>query len=173
MESPHDSVLIALLEEGRQDVLVSVRDLSDEQAATKPALDRWSVLECLEHIVAVEDRFLGWLTTGEVQQTPQRDTEKEGRLFGMITDRSTKVQAPEAVVPTGRFTSLAAAVDAFNEARNRTAQIARARGTELYAVKVAHARFGEMNGSELMHLLTGHARRHASQILETRAEIEK
>ena len=171
MESPHDNVLIALLEDGRQDVLVSVRDLSDEAAATKPAPDRWSVLECLEHIVTVEDRFLGWLTTGEVHPTPQPDAEKEGRLFGMIMDRSTTVQAPEAVVPAGRFATLAAAVDAFNEARDRTAQIARARGTELYSVKVAHARFGEMNGSELMHVLTGHARRHAAQIRETRVAV--
>jgi len=171
MQSPLENVLIAVLEDGRQDVLVSVRDLSDEAAAIKPAPDRWSVLECLEHIVTVEDRFLGWLTTGEMNETPQPDPEKEGRLFGMITDRSTKVQAPEAVVPTGRYANLAVAVDAFNEARDRSTQIARARGTELYGVKVAHARFGEMNGSELLHLLTGHARRHAAQIRETRFAV--
>ena len=173
MESPLENVLIALLEDGRQDVLVSVRDLSDENAATKLSPDRWSVLECLEHLVSVEDRLLGWITTGEVIEAPQADRQKEIHLYGSIMDRSYKVQAPEAVVPTGRFTSMAPALEAFNAARDRSAQIARSRGEALYTVKVTHPRLGEMNGPELLHFLTGHARRHAAQIRETRAEIEK
>ena len=170
MESPTESVLV-VLEEGRQDVLVSVGDLSDPLAATKPAPDRWSVLECLEHLVIVEDRFLGWIANGGIYESPQADAAKEQRLLGAITDRTTKVQAPEAVVPSGRFTSVAEASTAFNAARDRAIQIAKARGAELYTIKVAHPRFGEMNGAELLHLLAGHARRHAAQIRETREAV--
>jgi hypothetical protein len=130
------------------------------------------VLECLEHIVIVEDRFLGWIATGGLNEAPQADAAKEERLFGMITDRSGKVKAPAAVVPTGRFSGVQEAIAAFEAARDRTMQIARARGAELYGVKVNHPRFGEMNGTELLHLLAGHGNRHAEQIRETRAAIQ-
>jgi hypothetical protein len=47
-------------------------------------------------------------------------------------------------------------------------QIARSRGADLYGVKIVHGRFGEMNGQELLHVLAGHAGRHAAQIREIR-----
>lgn len=170
MESPLDSVL-AVLEKGRQDVLASAHNLSDQQAANKPGPDRWSVLECLEHIIVVEDRFLGWITTSEIDDSPKADTDKESQLFSMVMDRSEKREAPEAVVPVGRYTRLADALVDFEAARARSVQIAQARSQQLYSIKVKHPRFGEMNGSELLHLLTGHASRHAAQIRETRAAL--
>jgi len=170
MESPIDSVL-AVLEKGRQDVLSSAHDLSDQHAASKPAPDRWSVLECLEHIIVVEDRFLGWITTGELLEAPSADPAKESKLMEMLADRTEKRQAPEAVIPTGRYSTVAEALSDFEAARTRSAQIAQSRGQQLYSIKVKHPRFGEMNGSELLHLLTGHASRHAAQIRETRAAL--
>jgi len=165
MESPLQNVL-TVLENGRQDVLVSVRDVSDEKAASKPGPERWSALECMEHIIVVEDRFLGWIVTGGVNESPQADSEKESRLLAMVTDRSNKAQAPAAVVPTGQYSKVSDAIAAFNAARDRSVQVARSRGQELYGVKVTHPRFGEMNGAELLHLVSGHASRHAAQIRE-------
>jgi hypothetical protein len=53
-----------------------------------------------------------------------------------------------------------------------TVQIATVRGAELYTVGIKHPRFGEMNAAELVHLIAGHARRHAAQIRETVAVLE-
>jgi len=170
METPLESAL-SVLEQGRQDVLAAAHNLSDQQAASKPAPDRWSVLECLEHIIVVEDRFLGWITTGEPLTTPTADAAKESKLLAMLADRTEKRQAPEAVLPTGRYFNLAEALTDFEAARDRSLQIATARGSQLYSIKVNHPRFGEMNGSELLHLLSGHASRHAAQIRETRAAL--
>jgi uncharacterized damage-inducible protein DinB len=158
--------LLAVLEDGRQDVLAALQGLTDAQASRKPAPERWSPLECMEHIVTVEDRFLGWIATGTPIE-PVQDDEKAAKLFGMVTDRSFKAQAPEAVIPTGeRFRTVAEAVEAFNAARDRSVQIVRARGMELLGVGVKHGRFGEMNAAELVQLIAGHARRHAAQIRE-------
>ena len=157
--------LLAVLEDGRQDVLASLQGLSDAQASTKPAPDRWSPLECMEHIVVVEDRFLGWIATGTLIE-PVQDDEKATKLFGMVTNRTVKAQAPEAVHPTGRFKSVAEAVEAFNAARDRSVQVVKSRSAELLGVGVKHPRFGDMNAAELVHLLTGHACRHAAQIRE-------
>ena len=101
--------LITILEAGRRDFLEATRDISPEQASGKPTPKSWSVLECIEHVVVVEDRFLGWISNGTAI-APQRSEEKEIRLFTTIRNRMTKVQAPEAVHPQGRFKTLAAAL---------------------------------------------------------------
>jgi hypothetical protein len=43
--------LVEALEAGRQDLLEAVANLNDGEAAAKPSPERWSVLECIEHVV--------------------------------------------------------------------------------------------------------------------------
>ncbi len=162
--------LAAVLRDGRQYVLDSVQGLTEDQASKKPAPGRWSVLECMEHIAIVEDRFYGWILNG-TENAPEKSWERETKLFTMATDRSYKVQAPEAVVPTGRFATLQEAVAEFEKFRDRTMQLANDKGVELYSIGATHPRFGEMNGSDVMNLMAAHARRHADQILETREAL--
>ena len=163
--------LAGILNDGRQYVLDSVAGLDDSQARRKPAPERWSVLECMEHIATVEDRFLGWILNGREGGGPERSWERQTKLFSMVTDRSTKVQAPEAVVPTGRFASLEEAIDAFTTARARTIDLHEKFGQDLYQIGATHPRFGDVNGADVMHLIAGHARRHADQIRETREAL--
>jgi uncharacterized damage-inducible protein DinB len=164
------ATLTTVLEDGRQFVLEAVRGLPGTHASTKPGLDRWSVLECMEHIVIVEERFMGWIISGRAIE-PDASWEKETRLANMVVDRSVKATAPEAARPDGRFRTIEEAVEAFNEARDRTAKMVEQRGVELYAVGVTHPRFGDMNGAELVQILTGHAKRHAAQIREVREQL--
>jgi hypothetical protein len=170
MSSPFINLLATTLEDSRLEVAASVATLTDFDAKRNPP-SGWSALEVLEHLTIVEDRFLGRVAEGEQFETPQVDHEKEGKLTGMILDRSTRVQAPEAVQPTGKFKTLVEALAAFDAARERTQHVVRTRGDELYSVKVTHPRFGELNGVELLHLMSGHARRHADQIREARGQL--
>jgi hypothetical protein len=158
--------LITLLEAGRRDFLEATNDISPLHASTKPGPNTWSVLECIEHVAFVEGRFQGWIANGTPIE-PRRDTDKEIRLFTTVRSRATKVQAPEAVRPQGRFETLEAALAAFNETRDLSIQLVQERGDSLYSIGATHPRFGAMNGVELIHLIDGHARRHAEQIRET------
>ena len=162
--------VIEALESGRKDFLDAVEGLTEAASQLKPATDRWCVLECIEHVVTVEERFQGWLQNGS--GTPSvRNPENETRLFAMLTDRTTRVSAPEAVVPSGRYHSLAEALDSFNAARERSLSIVKEREATLYSIGAKHHRFGELNGVEVVNLMAGHARRHAEQIRETRAAV--
>ena len=163
--------VIAVLESGRLDFIAAIDGLSDAQAAMRPAEDRWSALECMEHIVTVEGRFQGWINGGKKLETAHPNPENEGALVTRVTDRSVKAQAPEAVRPTGRFSTIAEALTAFQAARDQSVQMARERGTELYLVGAEHPRFGPLNGIEVLYLMAGHARRHAAQIRENRAVL--
>jgi len=163
--------LVAILEAGRRDFLDATRDISQEQSSSPPVLGIWSVLECIEHVVAVEGRYLDWISRG-IPVTPHRDAEKELRLFTIIGSRLTKVEAPEAVRPRGRFKSLAAAVSGFQAVRDCSVQVVEERGEALYSIGVKHPYFGDLNAVELIQLIDGHARRHADQIREAGEMLE-
>ena len=164
--------LVDSLEDGRRQLLAAVSGLADDAAAVRPAADRWSVLECLEHLVLVEHRFLEFARTGETRETARVDPAREQSLADAMLDRSARRQAPEAVVPAGRFHSIVEVLAAFNDARDTSVRFVRDQGDKLYTVKAAHPRFGELNGMEVMHLANGHALRHVAQIRETREAVQ-
>src|ERR1700684_2377783 len=98
--------IVENLERSRQELIAALAGLSESQANLRPDPERWSVLDCVEHVATVEERFLGWLEAGQKLDEPRIDKEKEAGLMARVPDRSTRVKAPEAVVPAGRFTTL-------------------------------------------------------------------
>ena len=164
--------LIEALESGRQDFMDAVSGLSESASLLRPAPDRWSVVECIEHVVTVEERFQGWLEKGSPAASLP-NPENEARLFSVLTDRSTRVTAPEAVRPSGRFRTLQESLAGFIAARDRSLSLVKDRASNLYTIGAQHQRFGDLNGVEVVQLIAGHARRHAAQIRETRNVVER
>ncbi|HKD79823.1 MAG TPA: DinB family protein [Candidatus Angelobacter sp.] len=82
--------------------------LTDEQARFKPAPDRWSIAEILEHLSIAHDRIL----TRMIDQFPQAPAPEPGRnaqvvdalILERIPDRSMKATAPEFAQPKGLVT---------------------------------------------------------------------
>ena len=127
--------IVENLERSRQEFIAALAGLSESQAKLRPDPERWSVLDCVEHVATVEERFLGWLEAAEKLDAPRVDKEKEVGLTARVPDRSTRVKAPDAVLPVGRFTSLAQAVEQFNAARTRCIQFADYRSDDLYCAR--------------------------------------
>lgn len=79
--------------------------LSDAQARFKPAPDRWSTMEILEHMAIVHQRVMARVT----EQLPQAPPPEPGRdsqmldalVLEKIPDRSIKANAPEIIQPKG------------------------------------------------------------------------
>jgi hypothetical protein len=149
----------------------SAAGVPEEQAKIRPAPGRWSVLDCVEHIVIAEERFLGWLQNPEAAPAPPMDHEKESKLLAGVASRTTRVQAPDPVQPTGRFATLAEAFEHFDAVRARSIAVAEKQGAGVYALSATHPFFGPINGAETLVLMAAHCRRHAAQIREVRAEI--
>jgi len=154
-----------MLEAGRRDFLEATRGVSEEDALVRPQAGSWCVVECVEHVIRVEERYLGFMAEG-TPITAQRDTRRELRLFTMIRSRLTPLEAPEVLRPQGRFDSLGAAMAEFQAVRDRSVQVAEKYGEGLCGIGGKHPRFGDLNGAEFMQLIDGHARRHAEQIRE-------
>lgn len=165
--------IVENLERSRQEFIAAVAGLTEAQAKVRPDPERWSVLDCVEHVTSVEERFLAWLEASKKLDAPSIDKEKEAGLMARIPDRSMRVKAPDTVLPSGRFSTLGEALEQFNTGRTRSIQFAEDRCDELYSLASEHPRMGPMNGVEFLIIIAGHSRRHAAQILETRAALEQ
>ena len=55
----HDrQMMLSVLERTRDDFLKAVAGVSEDEARLKPSSDRWSILECAEHVVSAERGML-------------------------------------------------------------------------------------------------------------------
>jgi len=171
--APSEAIdIIAILEKSREDFHTSASGLPESLAKTRPEENRWSVLECVEHVTTVEEMFLKRLAGGEHKEAPPEDKTREAALAQRFVDRTNKRQAPETVLPKGRFTSLAEGLRQFQSARDVTLQFAREHAADLYTLASIHPAFGPLNGVEALMIIAGHAQRHAEQIREVRAALE-
>ena len=153
------------LESARAELIALVSRLTEEQARTRPAPDRWSVLECLEHVNFVERRFLRMVRESEGPPA-ERDAVKEAALMERVTDRSNRRTAPEAVHPAGRYRSISEALQDFNAVRDETLRFASEEGVNLLSRSARHRAFGPLNGVETLLLIVFHGRRHTAQMRE-------
>jgi hypothetical protein len=154
------------LESGRAELMAVVGGLTEEQARNRPAPERWSVLECMEHVSFVERRFLGMVRASEAGTPAERDAAKEDALKERVLDRSNRRTAPEAVLPKGKYASISEALQDFNAARDETLRFASEQGVNLVSRSANHPVMGLLNGVEALLLIAGHGRRHTAQIRE-------
>jgi len=173
MSPQEKSEVVRLLETSRDELLAAARGVPSEKANVRTEADRWSVLECIDHITTVEERFRGFLERPEQPKAPPVDRQKEAELAARVSSRAVRVTAPEPVQPKGRFSGLAEALEYFSACRATTIRFAEDHSAGLYQLAAEHPRFGLMNGTELLTIVASHARRHADQIREIAAALNQ
>ena len=151
----------------------TVRGLSEVQLAAKPDTERWSVAECVEHIVLVEGGIFGRL-----QHNLQKDDDPAKRAEMQVSDvylikalrsRKSGVAAPAPFVPSGRFGSTAAALAAFDEQRNSIIDYVKSAPGNWRTHFFNHMVFGTLDAYQALLLFAGHCERHRRQIEEIKA----
>jgi hypothetical protein len=135
-----------------------------------PAPGRWSTANVVEHLAIVESRMAGILSgrIGEEREAGlSGETSSEPLRLEMsrISDRSTKVQAPDFAIPTGleaaaAWTQLEVATAALR------AMVLSGDGLSLGNVIHPHSRLGPMSVYQWIVFLAAHESRHAEQIRE-------
>jgi uncharacterized damage-inducible protein DinB len=164
---------VAYLEKTREGVIDATKGLSEAQLKFKPAPDRWSVSECLEHIALAEDYIFGMVST-KVMTAPagpaDRDIAKiDAQVLAMVPDRSHKVQAPEPLVPTGRWTA-AESLEHFEKSRAKTIEFLKTTPDLRAHVTDQNPLGVQMDAYEFILLISAHSERHTKQILEVKAD---
>lgn len=166
---------IAYLESTKKGVVEATKGLSQAQWNFKPAPDRWSVAEVVEHLAAAEDMLRG-MTQEQVMKaaeiTPRDPAEVkkiDENVLTMVPDRSKKVQAPEPLKPTNRFGSPEEAEKHFLASRATTEDYLRG-ATGLRAHATDSPMGVKMDGYQWILLIAAHSERHTKQILEVKAD---
>jgi len=167
MDPQSSADLISSLKTSLENLRRTLAGITEEHARTSPGPGHWSAIECVEHLTIAEEAMLGRLRTGEPLAEPIHLPEREARMAAGVAGRATRLQAPVAALPKGRFASLAEALDAFTAARGRTIEFIET-DPDLRAMQVTHPLFGPISGYELAAIMAAHSVRHTLQIREIR-----
>jgi hypothetical protein len=161
------------LESTKANLLEGTKGLSEAPWNFKPAPDRWSVAQVMEHIAASEDFIRDNLLKEQVMALspaqPDRDVKKiDEAVVTMVPDRTHKAQAPDPLQPRNRFGSPDASLSHFLESRATTEQYLRA--TAGLRNHVMDGPVGKMDGYEFILFIAAHCERHTKQIQEVKAD---
>lgn len=160
------------LAETRAGVIESVKGLSDAQFSFKPAPERWSVAETLEHLTIVEE-FVATGVRPRLEKAPapapERDVKHvDATIIATVPDRSTKFQAPPQIQPNGRWTP-AVSLEHFLVSRDQTVEWLKT-DTDLRGHSVNHPALGPLDGYQWILAAAGHSKRHTEQIIEVKTD---
>lgn len=161
------------LESTKANIIEATKGLSEAQWNFKPAPDRWSIAQVMEHIAASEDFIRDGLLKEKVMVSPQGQPDRDAKkideaVVTMIPDRSHKAQAPNPLRPRNRFGSPEESLKHFLESRETTEQCLKtAAGLRDH---VMDGPVGKMDGYEFILFIAAHSERHTKQIDEVKAD---
>lgn len=139
----------------------------------KPAADRWSVAEVLEHLSIVEGRVL--IMLGSLIPSAPVDTGATGGATAIdrarLQDRSNRITAPDPIQPTGRLSADEAWAALEQSRTDLLILLEAADGRDLTQITRQHPVLGPLDGYQWLAAVGGHEERHAAQILEIADEL--
>lgn len=167
------------LEQTKDGIIGAVKGLSEAQWAFKPAADRWSIAEIVEHVIFVQERILGPISDQLALAPPApRDRDHAGIdriVINEFPNRLTKFKAPEFSHPKGCYTrseALDRLVKNYSELKEVLESTPDLREHALEALPLKAVSKGAhdlMDGYQWILTAGAHTERHTKQILEVAA----
>ncbi|MBC8152654.1 MAG: DinB family protein [Bacteroidetes bacterium] len=151
----------------------TVAGLSSVQLMHKPSAERWSVAECVEHIVLVE-RGIFRAIQAAMSGPADADKRTEIRVSDVdvikaVRSRSTLTTAPTPFVPTGRYGDTAATLAVFDQQRQAVIGFVETVAGDLRTHYFDHFMLGTLDLYQAILLIASHGERHRKQIDEVKA----
>lgn len=166
--------LVELLERAQAETLRLVGDVDPAHWGNKPAPERWSVGEVVEHLVLAEglvQQLVLEMQTAEVDpKWREVDQISIPTLIERLTDRSQKFTAPEPLQPL-RGMSREDALHRFLTARAETLRLVRETQAPIKAYTRTTPIGQPMTGRGWLAFIAIHNLRHNLQIAEVKATL--
>jgi hypothetical protein len=168
-----DEALDRLVAAGER-VAAAFAPLSDAQWTWSPDAKTWSAHQIAEHLVIIDEmttKLLGdrFSTFAEASFTDEQRAKKDAMLPRATADRGTKIEAPEAIRPTGRYASRAGCLAAFAAARATLVANVRSATVDFRSRARPHPVLGTLDGIQWLLFCVAHGDRHLAQLAELRA----
>jgi hypothetical protein len=165
--------VLARLDRSRSQLGAAVETIAVPLRQQRPAPERWSVAEVLEHLSLVErlitGRMADAIAAARGQGLPAENAARvplADAIESRMANRTTRRDAPQATIPTGTIDA-AAAWQAIEDGHRRLRALAAAAdGLALGEVIFEHPFFGPMTAYQWVELMAAHEGRHTEQIKE-------
>jgi hypothetical protein len=166
--------IVDSLERGPVALLEALSGVTGELAQRIPGPEKWSILECVEHVALSEDYLFSRILAANQVDSPLVDEAREARIVARGVDRSKPAKAPEVAFPRGTFLTLQDAVQPLLTSRQQTVQFAKDHAREDLRCRITSVPpFGAVNCHEVLLLMAAHLFRHAMQIYEIKAVFKR
>jgi hypothetical protein len=173
----HLTEVLSRLDEARSTLRGAIDAIPPAMHRQRPAADRWSAAEILEHLTLVErifgsrilnalDAARSGLTAEAHPRAPLPDAVEQ-----RMGDRVNKRQAPEPAQPTGTMDVANGWAALERNHSTLRAALAGCDGLALSQVTLDHPFFGTMNVYQWIELMAAHEGRHTEQIREVAAAL--
>jgi hypothetical protein len=166
----------------KQDVAQITTMLTDDEARRRPEPDRWSIVECLDHLVVIGRKLIPRIDAG-IEEARTKGWRSSGPFrYGRLGNRFVRAsgpgrypparffKTPKAYVP-GHEWPLEEIVRSFTHLQDDLlARVREANGVDLARVKIKSpvSRWVRLSLGQWFELIAGHQERHLNQARETR-----
>ena len=176
---PYTAAVFDRLSSARANLRAAVDAVPLQARSQKPAPDRWSVNEVVEHLSLVETLFTQRIAATidkarqeglDAERAPERAL-LPAEIETRVADRENRRTAPEAARPTGTLDA-ATACERIEQARAVLHDtIAAADGLALSTVMESHPAFGALTVYQFAELIAAHEARHTAQVREIASQL--
>ena len=166
--------LIDQLKESRAAVQKTVEGLSEKQWNFKPAPEKWSIKECLQHIVLTESY---WWNRADALLKQQANSDKklgskikDQEILTILSGKDQKLQASENFKSLkNQWKSAEEILDAFKRQRNSMIKYAKTSTDDMrnYVLKMP---VGNMDAYQMLLYIPAYTKRQTLQIEEIKAD---
>ena len=167
-------------ERTRRHIIDVTNGLSDAQWRFKPAPDRWSIVEILEHMAIVHERVFARIQE-QLPTAPAPPANFDSRVVDAlivekIPDRTIRAKAPDFIEPTGLSDPSASLQRIFRGYERLTEYLASTTDLRGHVLEspplrvVTNGAYSVSDGYQWALTVAGHDERHVRQIIEVKAD---
>lgn len=173
-----DTNLVELLAEHRAALLDTLARIPEDQRGRRPAPERWSAAEILEHLAHVESGMARLIELrGREPVPPDAATPPEAQraipaLAATMRNRAVRVEAPERLRPAGTLTAAQALARLEEKRAKLLAALAAADPRSLDYVVHEHPVLGLLTLRAFVAVVAFHEGRHTEQLREIAERAE-
>lgn len=159
------------IEEAREAILTSVKDLSDKQLNDEVEKGRWTVAQVLDHLFLME-RGVTAQIKHELADDNSTSSDRKKPIEKAL-DRETKVEAPEPFRPSTEFLAQKGILAQFSESRKELLKVINGieDKTVLSQKSAKHPVFGRIDLEQWIEFVGIHELRHLKQIEEIKVKF--
>ena len=147
--------------------------LTTAQLQFTPSADRWSVSQCVEHIILTEKMLFDMARKALAKPAnPERKDEMKltnQQLIDMVTDRSHKAEATAELIGKGAYTDPETAMADFRAQRKAILAYLDGISADDLRNHIDDSPFGPIDGYHSILFIAGHTARHTLQIEEVKS----